>query len=117
MKKMFLSLAVMLTLTACPAPGTNSNGTTNNGTNNGTTNNGTPTVDANGKFATKADYIAFLNCLKSSASVDAQIKSIIDLQISAIAMVPDSAWAVSAEGSAAFAKTYLELAKTNGCVR
>lgn len=112
MKKIVLSLAVMLTLTACPSPGTNngSNTGTNNGTNNGST------VDANGNFATKAQFIAFLNCLKSSASVDASVKGLIDMQISAVSMIPDSSWAMSAAASTEFAKAYMEIAKTNGCV-
>ncbi|MFN8577808.1 MAG: hypothetical protein U0354_13220 [Candidatus Sericytochromatia bacterium] len=116
MKKIVLSLAMMLTLSACPSP--NSNGTnTGNNTSGGTTTGGAVTVGANGSFATKADFIAFLNCLKDKPGVDAEAKNAISLQITAVGLIPDAQWAMIGAQYGAFAKTYLEIAKSAGCAK
>jgi uncharacterized protein YceK len=111
MKKIVLSLAMMLTLAGCPTPGTNSNGTSGTGTGS----NGAVTVGADGSFATKADFVAFLNCLKEKPTVDAEAKAAINLQITAVGMIPDAQWAMIGAQYGAFAKAYLEMAKAAGC--
>lgn len=109
MKKIVLSLAMMLTLSACPSP--NSNGTS------GGTTGGAVTVGADGSFASKADFIAFLNCIKEKPDVDAEGKTAINLQISVINLIPDAQWAVAGAQYGSFAKTYLDIAKKTGCAK
>ena len=114
MKKIVLSLAMMLTLAGCPSP--NSNGTTTGGT-GGTTTGGTGAiaVGANGSFASKADFIAFANCLKSKPDVDAQAKASLDSFILAVTAIPDAQWALIGTQATAGVKAYLEIAKASGC--
>lgn len=116
MKKIVLSLAMMLTLSACPSP--NSNGTnTGNNTSGGTTTGGAVTVGANGSFASKADFIAFANCLKSKPEVDAQAKLGLDSFIAAVTSIPDAQWALIGAQTTAAAKVYLDIAKQSGCAK
>ena len=106
MKKIFLSLAVMLTLTACPAPGTNgTNGSNPSPGAIGTPNSGTNT-GVNGSFTTKQNYIAFLNCIKGRPEVDAQAKAAIDLQISSLNFISDAQWATVGAQFTTFSQAY-----------
>jgi hypothetical protein len=58
-------------------------------------------------MASKATYIAFLNCAKGKSEISADAKAAIDTQIAALNLVPDSTWAViSAQYSAALQTSY-----------
>ena len=108
MKKflMLVAIASSLTLTACPAPGTSPSASPSPSTNTGTG------ATVTGRFTTKAEFIAWLNCLKTQASVDAQAKSAIDLQISAVNLVPDANWAQLGVAYGSFFDTYSKLGTT-----
>lgn len=101
MKKIILSLATIFALSACTAPtGTNPSASPSSST--GTGNNGT----LSGRIATKAEFVSFLNCLKNQPDVDAQAKSAIDLQIQAVAIIPDYAWAQAGAAYGSFLDSY-----------
>ncbi len=104
MKKIVLSLAMMLSLSACPAP----SGTTNPSTSPSTGATASPVTGGtlSGRLATKAQFIAFLNCLKTQANIDVEAKSAIDLQIQAVNLIPDIAWVQASAGFGEFLNTY-----------
>lgn len=114
-KFMMLGSALLaLSLMACgpnpagsgttPGTGANTGTTTGTGSNTGSGSSATGTASI---MASKATYIAFLNCAKSKSELSADAKAAIDTQIAALNLVPDSTWAtISANYSASLQTTY-----------
>ena len=111
MKKflMLLATTACLATAACqptaPLANPNPGGTS-------TPTGGTGSTSGTASLATKAQFIAYMNCLKNNPSVDAEARTAIDLQINAVNQIPEAQWAYISAGFSTFVQTY---AKFAGC--
>lgn len=99
--KVMLTISSIAMLAGCPSPtgGTNTPAS-------GTPGVGLPGTGAVGGFATKQDFIKFVNCLKSKADIPADAKPLFDTWLTAINVIPDAQWALAGASYVKLAEAY-----------
>lgn len=102
MKRIFLSLALMVSISACQTP---SGSNTNPSASPTPTPSGNTGTGVSGNLSTKAKYIDFLNCVNSQPNLDPMIKLNIDSQMRTLASVTDDNWALASTTFTTFFNT------------